>query len=91
MMRRKIEFSKVIVLLTIFVVYPTTFYLSWRVLELAELAIEAKYTGALPYLTALITPVWAAFATILGFYFNKAKAENKEKIKNGKSVIKRDF
>ena len=90
MMRKKIEFSKIIVLLTILIVYPSTLYLSWRVLELAEMAIDARYTGALPYLTALITPIWAAFATILGFYFNKAKAENKEKIKNNKS-IKRDY
>ena len=49
--------------------------------SLAELAITMKFTGALPYLTAIITPAWASFATILAFYFNKAKAENKEKIK----------
>lgn len=89
MMRKKIEFSKIIVLLTILIVYPSTLYLSWRVLELAQMAIDARYTGALPYLTALITPIWAAFATILGFYFNKAKAENKEKIKN--DTIKKDI
>lgn len=88
-MRKKIEFSKIIVLLTILIVYPSTLYLSWRVLELAQMAIDARYTGALPYLTALITPIWAAFATILGFYFNKAKAENKEKIKN--DTIKKDI
>lgn len=91
MMRKKIEFSKIIVLLTILIVYPSTLYLSWRVLELAKMAIDARYTGALPYLTALITPIWAAFATILGFYFNKAKAENKEKIKNNNKSIKRDY
>ena len=90
-MRKKIEFSKIIVLLTILIVYPSTLYLSWRVLELAKMAIDARYTGALPYLTALITPIWAAFATILGFYFNKAKAENKEKIKNNNKSVKRDY
>lgn len=90
-MRKKIEFSKIIVLLTILIVYPSTLYLSWRVLELAKMAIDARYTGALPYLTALITPIWAAFATILGFYFNKAKAENKEKIKNNNNSVKRDY
>ena len=62
--------------------------LSWRVIELAEMAVALKFTGALPYLTAIITPAWAAFATILGFYFNKAKGENKEKIKA--SAQKRD-
>lgn len=78
---KKIECSKIIVAVTILLVYPSVFALSWRVIELAEMAIAEKFTGALPYLTAIITPAWAAFATILGFYFNKSKAENKEKIK----------
>lgn len=77
---KKIEFSKIIVIVTILVVYPSVFMLSWRVVELAEMAIQMKFTGALPYLTAIITPAWAAFATILAFYFNKSKVENKEKI-----------
>ena len=81
----KIEFSKIIVAVTILLVYPSVIQLSQRVLYLAEMAITLKFTGALPYLTAIITPAWAAFATILGFYFNKAKGENKEKIrKSGK-------
>ena len=82
---KKLEFSKIIVAATILLVYPAVILLSWRVIELAELAITQRFTGALPYLTAIITPAWAAFATILGFYFNKAKGENKEKIrKSGK-------
>ena len=84
----KIEFSKIIVAVTILLVYPSVILLSRRVLYLAEMAITLKFTGALPYLTAIITPAWAAFATILGFYFNKAKGENKEKIKA--SAKKRD-
>ncbi len=85
---KKLEFSKIIVAATVLLVYPAVILLSWRVIELAELAITLKFTGALPYLTAIITPAWAAFATILGFYFNKAKGENKEKIKA--SAQKRD-
>lgn len=85
---KRVEFSKLIAAVTILIVYPAVFALSWRVITLAELAITLKFTGALPYLTAIITPAWAAFATILGFYFNKAKAENREKIKNS---VKRDF
>lgn len=82
---KKWEFSKIIVAATILLVYPVVILLSWRVIELAEMAVALKFTGALPYLTAIITPAWAAFATILGFYFNKAKGENKEKIrKSGK-------
>lgn len=80
MTKIKVEFSKIIVIATILLVYPSVLYLSWRVLNLAEMAITMKFTGALPYLTAIITPAWAAFASILAFYFNKAKAENKVKI-----------
>lgn len=85
---KKIETSKLIAYAMILVVFPSVLWLSWRVVGLAELAITLKFTGALPYLTAIITPAWAAFATILAFYFNKAKAENKEKIKQ--SALKRD-
>ena len=81
--KKKIEFSKIIIVLTILIVYPSVMALSWKVVQLAEMAINLKFTGALPYLTAIITPAWAAFATILGFYFNKAKAENVQK---GKSM-----
>lgn len=85
---KKIETSKLIAYAMILVVFPSVLWLSWRVVGLAELAITMKFTGALPYLTAIITPAWAAFATILAFYFNKAKTENKEKIKQ--SALKRD-
>lgn len=78
---KKIETSKLIAYAMILVVFPSVLWLSWRVVGLAELAITLKFTGALPYLTAIITPAWAAFATILAFYFNKAKTENQEKIK----------
>ena len=78
---KRIETSKLIAYAMILVVFPSVLWLSWRVVGLAELAITMKFTGALPYLTAIITPAWAAFATILAFYFNKAKAENQEKIK----------
>ena len=84
----KIEFSKIIVAVTILLVYPSVILLSRRVLYMAEMAITLKFTGALPYLTAIITPAWAAFATILAFYFNKAKDENKEKIRR---AGKRDY
>lgn len=90
--KKKIEFSKIIIILTILIVYPSVMALSWKVVQLAEMAINLKFTGALPYLTAITTPAWAAFATILGFYFNKAKAENVQKGKsmNLNNSIKRD-
>ena len=83
---KKLEFSKIIVAATILLVYPAVILLSWRVIELAEMAVTQRFTGALPYLTAIITPAWAAFATILGFYFNKAKGENKEKIRKSDKI-----
>ena len=49
----KIEFSKIIVAVTILLVYPSVILLSRRVLYLAEMAITLKFTGALPYLTAI--------------------------------------
>lgn len=86
---KKIETSKIFAYLIMLVVFPAVFVLSWKVVSLAELAITVKFTGALPYLTAIITPAWAAATTIICFYFNKAKAENKEKIKL--SAVKRDY
>jgi hypothetical protein len=88
--KKKVETSHLLVYANILIVYPTVLALSWRVISLAELAIQMKFTGALPYLTAIITPAWAAFATILGFYFNKSKAENKEKIRRSSS-LRRDY
>ncbi len=86
---KKLETSKLIAYVMMLVIFPAVFLLSWKVIALAELAITLKFTGALPYLTAIITPAWAAVTTILCFYFNKAKAENKEKIKL--SADKRDY
>ncbi len=86
--RKRIEFSKIVVIVTILLVYPSVFVLSWKVVGLAEYAIASTFTGALPYLTAIITPAWASFATVLGFYFSKSKAENREKIRVN---MKRDY
>lgn len=74
--KQKLEFSKIIVLLLSCMVLFTT----WRTVRLTELAVNNGYTGSLPYLTAMTTAVWGAYGTALGFYFNKAKEENKIKI-----------
>lgn len=86
---KKMETSKIFAYLIMLVLFPGVFVLSWKVIALAELAITLKFTGALPYLTAIITPAWAAATTVICFYFNKAKVENKEKIKL--SAGKRDY
>lgn len=67
--------------------FAATAYITERALDIAEMAVEAKFTGAMPYLVAIITPAWASITTILGFYFTKAKAENKAKIETN---MKRD-
>lgn len=65
-------------------------YITYRTLAITELAIRERFTGALPYLVAVISPAWAALTTLLGFYFNKAKAENKAKIEKSGISLKRD-
>ena len=46
------------------------------VLALCGLAILRRFEGALPYLTTLIGALQAVTGVVLGFYFNKSKAEN---------------
>ena len=46
------------------------------VLYLCRLCIVTNYQGGLPALVALIGAAQAVTAAVLGFYFNKAKAEN---------------
>lgn len=68
------------------VMFAATAYITERALDIAQLAVEMKFTGAMPYLVAIVTPAWASITTILGFYFTKAKTENKAKIET-KSTI----
>ncbi len=77
-MRRKLEFSKRILLFETALVA----YVSWRVLGFVELAIRAAYTGSLPYLTTFISAVWAAYGASVSFYQSKSGKENVERIKS---------
>ena len=43
---------------------------------LAFICVFNGYTGALPWLTGLITLPWASYSVSQAFYYNKAKAEN---------------
>lgn len=49
---------------------------TYIVLALCGLAILRGFSGALPYLTALIGGLQAATAVVLSGYFQKSKAEN---------------
>lgn len=78
MIKHKLEFSKLIILLETAIVC----YVTYKTMHFIGQAIATQYTGSLPYLTALIGAVWGAYGTSLSFYYNKAKAENVMKIKN---------
>lgn len=75
-LKKYFEFSKLIsYAMTILV-----FWISYKVIGFAEIAIQTGYTGSLPFLTTMITAVWGAYATVMSFMFNKSKAENVVKI-----------
>lgn len=75
---KKFEFSKLIIIFETFLVG----YVSYKVLEYAEMCIQMNYLGTLAFLTTMITAVWAAYGTSVTFYYNKAKAENVPKIQH---------
>lgn len=71
-MKRKVSFSKLLLLMESAVVLYTT----QQGFVLAKLAIEAKHTGTLPWITAMVTAAWGAYGASAAFYYGKAKAEN---------------
>lgn len=40
------------------------------------MSIDMGYTGSLPWLSAMVSFPWAAYAVSAGFYYSKSKAEN---------------
>ena len=47
-------------------------------LVLAAYCIRTGYTGALPWLTAMVGLPWTAHGTVCAFYLNMAKSDHKE-------------
>ncbi len=89
-----IQFSKILAGFISLTMVPFSFYVIWRCLTLAELAITENYLGALPYLTAVVGCVEAAITAVLGFYFSNSKAEKVANAQYGKreqDQTKRDF
>lgn len=82
--KKKFEFSKLIIVFETFLVG----YVSYKVLEYAELCILNNYLGTLAFLTTMITAVWAAYGASVSFYYNKAKAENIPKIQHSLELEK---
>ena len=57
-------------------------WLLWAVtlggLALAACCIRTGYTGALPWLSAMVGLPWTAHGTVCAFYLNMAKSDHKE-------------
>lgn len=47
-------------------------------LALAAYCIRVGYTGALPWLSAMVGLPWTAHGTVCAFYLNMAKSDHKE-------------
>lgn len=82
--KKKFEFSKLIIVFETLMVA----YVSYKVLNYAEMCIQLNYLGSLAFLTTMITAVWAAYGTSVTFYYGKAKAENIPKIQHSLELEK---
>lgn len=96
--KRYVQFSKILTAFFAVTMIPVSFYVIYRCLNLAELAITMSYTGALPYLTAVVGFVQASVAIVLGCYYNNSKAEKVANAQYGNRYsesqgdpLKRDF
>lgn len=85
-----IQFSKILTVLFALVMLPLSWYVVWRGMTLAELAILSGYMGALPYVTAIVGFVQAAVAVVLGAYFDNSKKEKVAKAQC-EGEVKRDI
>lgn len=72
MKRKKLCFSKLLLLLESAVVLYTTY----QGFALARLAVGAGFTGSLPWIAAMVTAAWGAYGTSAACYYGKSKAEN---------------
>jgi hypothetical protein len=73
--RRYTQYSKVLTTLFSLFMLPLSGYVVYRCLHLAELAITSGFTGALPYVTAIVGFVEASVTIVLGCYFDNSKKE----------------
>lgn len=72
---KKIQYSKILTTVFAAVMFPLSVYVVWRCLELAELAILSGFTGALPYITAIVGFVEAAVMVVLKAYYTNSEKE----------------
>lgn len=74
----KFEYSKLIIIFETILIAILTI----GILSLVWYSISLEFDGAFPYLTTMVSVAWAAYGTSTGFYYNKAKTENKIKLMN---------
>ncbi len=79
----KIQFSKIVTAVYTAVTLPLSVYVIVRCLDLAQMAIEMSFAGALPYVTAIVGFVEASSAVVLGCYFDNSKKEKVAKAQYG--------
>lgn len=93
--RRYTQYSKI--LTTVFAAFmlPLAGYVVYRCLYLAELAIRSGFTGALPYVTAIVGFVEASVTIVLACYFDNSKKEKIARAQYGNcqtgEQIQKDF
>lgn len=68
----KYSFSKILLLMESAVVLFSTAFGFW----LAHEAISNNFSGALPWVTTMVTACWGSYGTSAAFYYSKSKAEN---------------
>lgn len=73
-MKQKRAFSKTLLIQESVLLWIMTLVF----LFLAYMSIDMGYTGSLPWLSAMVSFPWAAYAVSAGFYYSKSKAENTE-------------
>lgn len=71
-MKQKRAFSKTLLIQESVLLWIMTLVF----LFLAYMSIDMGYTGSLPWLSAMVSFPWAAYAVSAGFYYSKSKAEN---------------
>lgn len=84
---KKIQFSKIITGVYAAVMLPFSAYVVERCLDLAEMAVQQSFLGALPYVTAIVGFVEATVVTPFAFYCDNSK---KEKVAKAQFGSKRD-
>lgn len=70
------QFSKILMLMETFIVL----YLVKHCVELAFLAVQNQFSGALPWITTMITSAFAAYMASAACYYHKSGKEEVAKI-----------